>query len=181
MKKLSLLAVLLLAVGTCSGCFAAESAATVIQAQGREYGQTIELSEGDIMSTAFFDMTVNSAQFLPEIDGYIPAEETDQFLVVNITVENTFDDTDPLPMSDADFELGYNGADETGTIFPEDEFAVDQLPAEYEIEENGTVTGNLIYVVPGDAEDFQIYYYDLWSDDFEGNTYWLPFSVGQKV
>ena len=42
MKKLSLLAALLLAVGTCSGCSAAESAATVIQAQGLAQKRAIE-------------------------------------------------------------------------------------------------------------------------------------------
>ncbi|HIY62972.1 MAG TPA: DUF4352 domain-containing protein [Candidatus Mediterraneibacter stercoripullorum] len=177
MKRTLLVCLLVAAVSVFSGCSAANDAATAIQSQGREYGETFELNEGDTMSTAFFDMAVNSAEMVSEIDGYVPSSDTDTFLVVNITVKNTFIDDNHIPMSDTDFELGYNGADESSTIFPESEFATEQLPAEYQIEINNSLTGNLIYVVPGDADDFRIYYYDLWDDNFEGNAYWLPFSV----
>lgn len=179
MKKPLFLAALLAAALFCTGCSdVVEGIVNAAKAEGRVYGQTLELEEGDTMSTAFFDMTVNAATMLPALDGYIPNLESDRFLVVNITVTNTFGEA--IPMSDADFELGYDGADETATIFPESEFATDQLPATYEIQQGGSQTGNLIYVVPADAEDFRIYYYDLWSDDFEGNTYWLPFSVSAQ-
>ncbi len=177
MRKSFLICLFFISAFIFSSCSAANDAATAIQAQGREYGETFELNDGDTMSTAFFDMTVNSAKIASEIDGYVPNNDTDTFLIVNITVNNTFDSDDPIPMSDADFELGYNGADESLTIFPESEFASDQLPSEYQIEKDGSVTGNLIYVVPSDADNFRIYYYDLWDDDFEGNKYWLPFSV----
>ena len=176
MKKAVFLGMILL-MGLCSGCSAAQETTTAIQAQGRDYGQNIELAEGDTMSTAFFDMTVNSASLASEIDGYVPINETDQFLVVNITVTNTFDSEEPLPMIDADFELEYLSGEETVSIFPESQFAADQLPASYDIEQGGSQTGNLIYVVPSDASDFRIFYYDLWDDDFEGNSFWLPFSI----
>lgn len=177
MKRLLLGLAALSALSMCSACSAANQAATAIQAQGREYGETYDLAEGETMSTAFFDMKVNSAQLVSEIEDYVPSNDTDRFLIVNITVDNTFDSDDPIPMSEADFELGYNGADESAAIYPESEFAADQMPASYEIEKGGSVTGNLIYVVPSDAEDFRLYYYDLWDDDFEGNKYWLSFSV----
>ena len=107
MKKIAVFFALLVMTGVCAGCSAANDAMNAVQAQGRDYGQTIELEAGDTMSTAFFDMTVNSATYASEIDGYVPSSDTDIFLVVNITVKNTFDSSDPIPMSDADFELSY--------------------------------------------------------------------------
>lgn len=174
--RLTAVFVLILLIGICAGC-SADDAATAVQSQGRDYGETYNLSEGDTMSTAFFDMTVNSATLQSEIDGYVPTNDTDRFLVVNITVKNTFDSDNPIPMSDADFQLSYDDADENDAVYPESAFAEDQLPASYEIAKGDSTTGNLIYVVPDGAADFKIYYYDLWDDDFEGNDYWLPFSV----
>lgn len=181
MRKYFLISLLAVSAFIFSGCSVANNAATAIQAQGREYGKTFELNEGDVMSTAFFDMVVNSAEIVDEIDGYVPNNDKDTFLVVNITIDNTFDSSDSIPMANADFELGYNGADENAALFPESEFATNQLPSEYQIEKDSSVTGNLIYVVPNDASDFRIYYYDLWDDNFEGNKYWLPFSVSSNI
>lgn len=179
MKKRLLTLLLMGVVSISTGCGTVKDAATAIQSQGREYGQTYELKAGDTMSTAFFDLTVNSAKFASDIDGFVSNKDTDKFLVVNVTIQNTFDNTQPLPMSDSDFELSWNGADKNMTIFPEDAFTDNQLPVEYEIEKGGSKTGDLIYVVPEDASDFRIYYYDLWEDDFEGNTYWLPFNLAE--
>ena len=177
MKKRVLALLLLGVVSLTTACGTIKDAATAIQSQGREYGQTYELNAGDTMSTAFFDFTINSAKLVSEIEDFVPNEETDKFLVVNVTIQNTYGNPEPLPMSDADFELGWNGAEKNMTIFPEYTFATNQLPEQYEIEKGHSKTGDLIYVVPADASDFRIYYYDLWKDDFEGNTYWLPLNI----
>lgn len=174
MKKTLLVLLLCAVAALCSAC-GMDDVKNEIQSQGRDYGQVYELNDGDTMSTAFFDMNVNSAELVESVDGYIPDEEGNCFLVVNITVKNTFDKD--IPMFDSDFELSYNGADETGTIMPESEFAADQLDAEYELAVGDSATGNLIYVVPADASDFRLYYYDLWNDDFEGDSFWLAFSA----
>lgn len=131
------------------------------------------------MSTAFFDFTINSAKLVSELEDFVPNKDTDKFLVVNATIQNTYDSPEPLPMSDGDFELSWNRAEENMTIFPEYTFATNQFPAKYEIEKGYSKTGNLIYVVPADASDFRIYYYDWWEDNFEGNTYWLPLHITQ--
>ncbi len=170
MKKSLLILTLCVLTAVCVGCSPKE-----VQSQGRDYGEVHNLEVGGTMSTAFFDMNVNSASLAADLDGYVPENEGDSFLVVNITVKNTFDKT--IPMSDADFELGYDGADASATIFPEGEFAQGQLAETYEIAEGDSVTGDLIYVVPGDAGDFQLYYYDLWEDNFKGDEFWLPFAL----
>ena len=115
MKKTLLALLLCVSAATLAGC--SDDVKNEIQSQGRDYGQVYELNDGDTMSTAFFDMNVNSAALVNDVEGYVPNDEASRFLIVNVTVKNTFDKD--IPMSYADFEVGFDGADETATIFPE--------------------------------------------------------------
>lgn len=138
--------------------------AIAIQADGREYGQTYTLAQTDVMTTAFFQFEINSVETYDELENYVPNEGY-TFMVVNVSITNTFGSE--IPMFDADFALLW-GEDE-GT-YPDTDF-VDALPAEYYIQDGETTTGNLVYIVPKGQTNFVLEYYDLWDDDFEGNTY----------
>lgn len=138
--------------------------ATAIQADGREYGQTYTLAQTDVMTTAFFQMQINSVETCDELEGYVPNDGY-TFMVVNVSITNTFGSE--IPMFDADFALLW--AEDEGA-YPDTDF-VDALPAEYYIADGETTTGNLVYIVPKGQTNFILEYYDLWDDDFEGNTY----------
>lgn len=141
-----------------------DDVATAMQADGRDYGETFELTTDDVMESAFFDMNINSIRLTKELEDYV-TEDGWTFMVVNVTIENTFDME--IPMSDADFALLW-GEDE-GT-YPDMDF-VDALPQEYYIGVGESETGNLIYIIPDSETEFILEYYDLWDDDFEGNTF----------
>ena len=148
-----------------------------LQAGGRDYGEVIELTTNDVMHSDFFDLKVNSVATADELEDYVPVDDSYTFLVVNVSITNTFDQDDP--MSYADFPVVWGGV-----TFPvdweqvgDDEYAIPEsdfttaLPDEYNIEAGGTVTGDLIYTVPKDLGSVTMEYYDLYSDEFRGNTF----------
>lgn len=143
-----------------------DDVALAIQADGREYGKTYTLAQTDVMTTAFFQMKINSVNVVEELEEYVPNDGY-TFVVVNISVTNTFGSE--IPMYDADFALLW-GEGEDEVAYPDTDFE-DALPAEYNIADGKTTTGNLVYIVPKGQTNFVLEYYDLWDDDFEGNTY----------
>lgn len=143
---------------------AVNDVALAIQADGREYGMTYNLSQTDVMTTAFFQLAINSVNVVDELEGYVPNDGY-KFMVVNVSITNTFGSE--IPMYDADFAMLW--AEDEGA-YPDTDFT-DALPAEYDIADGETTTGNLVYIVPADKTNFILQYYDLWDDDFEGNTY----------
>lgn len=154
---------------------AASAVGTAIQAQGREYGKTYELEEGEIIETAFFSCKINSAKYAEEVEDYVPDAEGNTFLILNVTVTNTFEGDDPVPMYYTDFELT---SDEIGeeTLYAEEKFADGQLEDEYELADGKSATGDLIYIVPRDMHNLKLKYLEYYEDDFEGNTYLLSFT-----
>lgn len=147
-----------------------EDAGTALQADGREYGQTYTFGSGELVKTAFFNFQVNEVSTAAEIEGYAPDDEANQFLIVNVTIENTFEDDSSISMFDTDFQLIWTDLGDTG-IYPDLEFAEGQLPEEYQLLKGDSRTGDLIFIVPADVTEFQLKYLEVWSDDFEGNTY----------
>ena len=144
---------------------------------GRDSGKTFDAEGYDqSLSTAFFDFQVNSAQMVSELDDYYPSDENNSFLVVNITIDNTFADDSSIPMFDTDFVLSWPALEDQ-SIFCEDSFATDQLPEEYEIFKGESRTGNLIFVVPSSQTSFTLEYLEIYEDEFEGNTYKITFDA----
>ena len=47
-----------------------DDVATALQADGRDYGQTFELTTDDVMQSAFFDMNINSIRLTKELEDY---------------------------------------------------------------------------------------------------------------
>ena len=179
-KKLAALLLagcLLLATAGCGAKDVLEDVGTEIKADGRAHGQTTSHSEGETAKTAFVEYTVNSARMEPELEDYTPTDPNHTFVVVNITVKNTFEDDAKIPMFYTDFTLTWDGMGDT-TVYPESEFAEGQLPDEYELFKGESRTGDLIFVAPADAKGFSLRYIEVWDDDFEGNSYFIPFSVG---
>ena len=181
-KLAAVLCFSLVFAGMMTGCGSSEEVAeaagdvlTDIKAGDREYGQTYEYQADEAMTTAFFDMSINSAELATTVEDYLPNNETDKFLVVNITIKNTFVNDPSIPMFDTDFFLTYDGMEEGDYLLPELGFA-DTLPEEYSIRKGDSKTGNLIYVVPGDKTDFSLEFIEVWDDDLEGNHFKIHFT-----
>ena len=142
----------------------AKQIATDWKADGREYGEETTYSTEDTVQTAFFKVKVNSVTTQDEIQGendeYVPQDVAHQFVVVNITVENTYEDFDSITMFCDDFELTW-----------------EQLPDSYELKYGESKTGNLIFITPRNIKDYQMKYYEIWDDNFIGNTYYINFSI----
>lgn len=137
-----------------------------IQADGREYGKVYTFAQTDVMTTAFFQMKINSVNVVDEIEDYM-LKDGYTFMMVNVSITNTFGSD--ITMFNGDFALLW-GEGEDDVAHPDTDF-VDVLPAEYNIADGETTTGNLIYIVPKNQMNFILEYCELWDDDFEGNTY----------
>ena len=132
------------------------------------------------LSTAFFDFQVNSASLVTQLEEYEPSDPNNRFLVVNITVQNTFTDDSSIPMFDTDFVLSWPDLGED-SIYCEDNFASTQLPEEYEIFKGESRTGDLVFVVPSSQTSFTLEYLEIYEDEFEGNTFKISFDAQQEA
>ncbi len=180
--KLKKISIVLLAIFLCvfgAGCGVKQKVkdfATEWKADGREYGKEKTFSKDDTVETAFFKVKVNSITTEDEIEGYVPEDKAHQFIVANITVENTYEDFESITMFCDDFELTWETLGDE-TTFPEYQFYEEQLPDSYELKYGESKTGNLIFITPRDMTDYRMKYYEVWDDNFIGNTYYINFST----
>ena len=144
---------------------------------------------GDTMHTAFFDFTVNSAELADSFDGYTPAEGY-ELLVADITIENTSGMAQPMGVWDCQVQwnsldgedpsqaFGYpvyegEGDDATNYTNVSDQ----QLPTIYELQDDETRQGILLYEVPVDRENFSISFLEYFEDDTSGNVFFVFFDL----
>ena len=142
---------------------------------------------GDLVHSRFMDFTVNSAYTTSAYHGH-SAPEGKQVLVVEMTIKNTFKES--LPMYDDDFQGQWSASTETdefawpitegedGTDL--DTVADEQLPAEYELAVGESRTGTLVFDVPADEKDFSVSHMELFSDDSEGDTFFVFFTAEKR-
>lgn len=179
MKKLSI-CLLLAVMAFTSGCDKVaekvDEIKTDVVAQDRQYGQSTTYKLEEAMETAFFDLKIDKVEILDEVDGYVTDDPELHFLVLDVTIKNTFADTASIPMSYSDFELTWEGL-EGNVVYSEEVFAEGQLPDEYEIFKGDSRSGKLIYLVPSSAKNFSFIYLEIWDDDFEGNDYTIAFAL----
>ena len=136
---------------------------------------------GDTIHTAWFDFTVNSAYTAPSYESYTPAEGN-QMLVVEITVQNTFEQS--TPMADFDFQAqwGSDGEDDYAYPITDDDTEAglptlndDQLPHYYELAVDESCTGLLVYEVPDGNKDFSISYQEVDEEETVGDMFFVYF------
>ena len=141
---------------------------------------------GSLMHTHFFDFTVNSAYTTTDYNGYTATQADYQLLVANITVKNTWNQS--ITMWDSDFQAQWSTSQDTGLYsWPvTDDGAVptvsdDQLPAEYKLAVEDERTGDLVFEVPVEEEDFSISTLEIFDDGSEegeeGDTFAVFFTA----
>lgn len=136
---------------------------------------------GDTMHTAFFDYTINNAYTCGEYAGNHPYRGY-QFLVVDITIKNTFGDT--VPMFDTDFTVewgeGENDYDYPLSHYNEALMSSEELPLEYKMADGETRTGLLIYEVPLGMQDLSISFLEQFEDDTTGDRFSVKFTADDR-
>lgn len=150
----------------------ASNVSKFMEADGREYGKTYTGKIGETLTNSFFDLTVNEAHRMSTVSGYTPDSEENEFLCVNVTVKNIFDEEIPVGTYDFNIRwaLGDDGYDialsEVG-----DDFGFDCYPEDTILSKNATVTGNVYFIIPKDCPMLKLEYVEYYDDNFDGNTY----------
>lgn len=147
---------------------------TMISDDGRKYGGVIECSMSDGAETAFFDFKVEEAAKLSAFqfdDGLYKAPEGNTYLVLKVTISNTYEKD--LPMSITDFVLDYDGNKGNEKIFGygnSDIHDSDFMDNVFTLKKGESITKNILFNVK-DKKQYQIKYSEYYEDQFEGNCY----------
>ncbi len=182
MKKLASILLMALLAFNLTAC-SSDSVADIFgdDANGQIYAEDgyAEGRFGDVMHTYFFNYTVNSAYLTNDYNGYVPADGY-TLLVADVTVENTFNES--IEMYDTDFQIQWGDEDdEEAYDFPityfTDPVSDEQLPGTYELGIDGSRTGILVFEVPTGYTDFSISYLELFSDESEGDVFFVYFTA----
>lgn len=136
----------------------------------------IEGDLGDTMKTAWFDFELDSAVLQSEYDGYVP-EAGDKLLVLDVTMENTFNE--PVPMFDNDFDVEWDDPDsyELPVLLYVDGDALDG--EEYNLPRHGDTDVTMVFEVPEDVEEFILYFDEYYEDGTDGDVFAVYFAPTQ--
>lgn len=138
---------------------------------GRSYGGLIKGETGTTIHTAFFDMTVDGAEKSGTYqfeDGLYQADEGKTYLVVHVTITNTYEKD--LPMSITDFELECDGK-ETVTGYGKADLNQDGFMENiYTLKQGESITKSILFTVE-DKEEYTLKYSEYYEDKFEGDVY----------
>lgn len=125
--------------------------------------------EGQKIETYFYYFTVNSSKVTSDYGTY-SAKEGNQLVVVNMTLEDILEE--PIQMSDLEFQIQW-GEEEDGFALsvlydeegnPLDTLNSSQFPTRFALENGEPYTGEIVFEVPEDAEDFDFCTADSFSD-----------------
>ena len=137
---------------------------------------------GDVMKTYFFNYSVNSAYTCSEYEGYTPSEGN-KLLVAEVTIKNT--DRSTVTMYDTDFQVQWGDDDnddayDVPITYYDNTVSDEQLPEEYDLSVNEERTGLLVFEVPEDSKDYSISYLEQFSNDTEGDVFFVYFTAKDK-
>lgn len=152
---------------------------SVLSDDGRSYGGLIEADMGDTVDTAFFKLTVdevnkyNTYQF---DDGLYQAEDGNTYLLVKVTIENTY--AENLSMCITDFVLDYDGNNSEDIITGYGKSEVqheDFMDNLFTIKVGESITKTILFTVE-DKEQYILKYSEYYVDNFEGDTFVIHIS-----
>jgi len=173
-KQMILLFCLCFICSNITACDGVDKNGSRISDDGRSYGGLIQGETGKKIKTAFFDVKVEDAVKYDTYqfdDGLYQAEEGNTYLVVTLTIENTYEES--IPMSITDFVLDYEGNESTDIItgygkadLNQDSF-MDNL---FTLQEGESVTKSILFTVKN-SNEYSLKYSEYYEDAFKGDTY----------
>ena len=155
--------------------------------------KTVTGNMQETVKTMFYNFTVNSCYSTTAIQEYTPAAGN-LFIVVNVTVENTYQSD--LSLTDSHFQMqtlsdeGSSDDNDSSTAAADISAAypltsstdvlylTDELPKEYELKKGEKRTGTLIFEMPADQTIFNFctadyFNYGTSGKPVTGNTYFV--------
>lgn len=151
---------------------------------GRSYGGLIKAETGEKVSTAFFDLTVEEAfkydtyQFE---DGLYQADAGKTYLVIKLTIKNTYEKD--LPMSITDFTLDYDGnkSEDIITGYGKTDLNKDDFMENiFTLKKGESITKYVLFTVE-DKDTYTLNYSEYYEDKFEGNAFRITLKPEKKT
>lgn len=151
---------------------------------GRSYGGTIKAEVGTKVNTAFFEVTVEEAAKYETYqfeDGLYQADDGKTYLVVKLTLKNTYEKD--LPMSITDFTLDYEGnkADKIITGYGKADLkTIDFMENIFTLKKGESITKSILFTV-ADKESYTLNYTEFYEDEFEGNKFQITLEPKKRT
>lgn len=166
-------------IGLCIGMLTAcgnraDKNGSMISDDGRSYGGLIKGETGEEIETAFFNIIVKEAVRYDTYqfdDGLYQAEDGNTYLVVTLTVENTYDED--IPMSITDFALDFEGNKSKeiitgyGKADLKNESFMDNI---FTLKQGESVTKSILFTVKN-KDNYMLNYTEYYEDEFEGDSF----------
>lgn len=150
---------------------------------GRKYGGLIKVKTGEVAETAFFDFKVDEAIKYDTFefeDGKYEAISGETYLLVKVTIENTYEKD--LPMSIRDFVLDFDGNQSKKLIagYGKSDLKKDQyMDNVFTLKKGESITKSILFSVK-DKDKYQLKYNEFYEDEFKGNTYSVDMEPTKK-
>lgn len=134
-----------------------------------QYGALSVGGKGDLMENAFLTWQVNECKTAKEING-TSAGDGKKFVVVNITMTNTTDET----FSSGNYEFrGIVGPEEDDDLDMMDAFYDEMLADEFDLDAGKSITGDLVIKVDEDVTEIIIDFESFYGDEHVDGANWV--------
>ncbi len=162
-------------------------AISIAGCSGKDGAKTLNGGIGDTISTMFFDYTVTTARLEDEMNGML-GHDGYKLLVVDVTVTNN--SKNAITMSDSDFYIswgeGEKDYDYPISMYTTTQLSDRQLPAQYDLGEASSKSGELIFAVPPEMTEFGLKTQDYYTEGdsteaVEGDIYTVSFKIGEEA
>lgn len=162
-------------------------ALSVAGCSGSGGAKTLNGGIGDTISTMFFDYTVTTARLEDEMQGML-GHDGYKLLVVDVTVTNN--SKNAITMSDSDFFISWGEGDQDYdypiSMYTTTQLSDRQMPAQYDLGEASSKSGELIFAVPPEKTDFALKTQDYYTEGdsteaVEGDIYSVTFKIGEEA
>ncbi|MDO5156720.1 MAG: DUF4352 domain-containing protein [Eubacteriales bacterium] len=150
---------------------------------GRSYGGTIYVDEGNEAETAFFHVKVDEAYCYDTYqfeDGLYQADQGMAYVVLKLTIRNTYGKD--LPMSITDFILDFEGNEEKNVVTGygktelKDEQYMDNL---FTLKQGESISKYVMYTVKK-KDAYTLKYTEFYEDQLEGDTFCIAVTPKKK-
>lgn len=158
----------------CLTACGADKNGSKISDDGRSYGGLIQGEMGQKIKTAFFDVTVDGAKKYDTYqfdDGLYQAEDGNTYLVVTLTIENTYDEA--ISMSITDFLLDFEGNESEDVIIGYGKANLNQesfMDNIFTLKEGEVVTKSILFTVQN-KKTYTLKYTEYYEDKFKGDSF----------
>lgn len=126
------------------------------------------------LETSFFKYRINSATSLSSI-GIVLPDSQNKFVIVNVTITNILPETLPMYYDDFQIKWGESAAEMSSPIYSI--ILGNKLKNKFYLEENESITGNLIFEVPSDKKELKLEYIEVFDSSLVGSTYQIKFKI----